>query len=416
MIPRMRLRLVNWWIVSSSGRTPEHISGGEMRVHPVGFIVLPLAFAHIIACLGESALPDKQLDNVPPVLVLDHGESFRPPALGGHDLILLSLAFSPDGKTLASAGGGHPGRRDAGARGEVKLWEVSTGKLLKTIAVENGIVFQATFSPDGELLATASGPGTPERSTPGEIRLWNPATGALVRKLQGHECGAYVVAFSPDGKRLASGGIATIDKAKIGPVRGQHATGDLKLWDLKTGKELWTRGGHSGTVAALVFSPDGKTLASSGGLFDGKVTLWDVGAGTELHTLRFDAEVVFPVALGPKAATATILSNNPTGKEQGPLFTAQVSRWDLVEKKRTQAVDIKNGNAYRMALSHKGDLLACACHDGVRVYDVAKQVEVRRLPSKFRMRPVAFSPDDGLLAAGCDDGTVKLWSVAKLRK
>lgn len=62
------------------------------------------------------------------------------------------------------------------------------------------------------------------------------------------------------------------------------------------------------------------------------------------------------------------------------------------------------------------DLLACACHDGVKVYDVAEQVEVRSLPSKFRMRLVAFSPDDKLLAAGNDDGTVKLWSVAKLRK
>jgi|GEM_PF-2516099 FOG: WD40 repeat len=387
-----------------------------MRTRSLNVVLLALALGHTVGCLRTAAAPDKQPDNLVPTQVLDHGEFFRPASLGGRDLVLLSLAFSSDGKVIASAGGGHLGGQDGPAKGEVKLWDVATGKALHTIAVENGIVFHVAFSPDGRLLATASGPGTPVRTSPGEIHLWNPATGELVRKLQGHDCGAYVVAFSPAGKLFASGGIATIDKAKMTTVRGEHATGDLKLWDLKTGKEVWTRGGHTGTVGAIVFSADGKTLASSGGLFDGKVKLWDVAAGTERGTLRFEAEVVLPVALGPKGATGMILSNNPTGKEQGPPFTAQVSQWDLVEKKQIQAVDIKNGNAYRMTLSHKGDLLACACHDGVKVYDVVKQVEVRSLPSKFRMRPVAFSPDDGLLAAGCDDGTVKLWSVAKLRK
>jgi WD40 repeat protein len=84
--------------------------------------------------------------------------------------------------------------------------------------------------------------------------------------------------------------------------------------------------------------------------------------------------------------------------------------------KEVGAADIRNGNMYPVALTRAGDLLACACDDGVRVYDVAGRVEVRSLPSELRMRPVAFSPDDGLLAAGGDDGAVRLWSVSKLRK
>jgi WD domain, G-beta repeat len=387
-----------------------------MRTQSLGFVLLALALGHTTGCSRTAPDPDKQPDDLVPTQVLDHGEFFRPASLGGRDLILLSLAFSPDGKVIASAGGGHLGGQEGPAKGEVKLWDVATGKALQTIAVENGIVFHATFSPDGKLLATASGPGTPVCTWPGEIHLWNPATGELVRKLQGHDCGAYVVAFSPAGKLLASGGIATMDKAKMTTVRGQHATGDLKLWDLETGKELWTQGGHTGTVGSLVFSADGRTLASSGGLFDGKVKLWDVAAGTHLGTLESEAEVVGPVAFGANAATLIVLSNNPTGKEEGPQFMVQVSLWDTVQKKQVKAANVKNGNVYRMALSHHKNLIACACHDGVKVYDVAKQVEVRGLPSKFRIRPVAFSPDDGLLAAGCDEGTVKLWSVAKLRK
>src|SRR5262245_56245773 len=300
-----------------------------MRALSLGFVLLTVALGHTLAGLGGAADPDKQPGSPAPTQVLDHGGLFRPASLGGRDLILLSLAFSPDSTLIASAGGGHVGR-DGPARGEVKLWEVSTGKFVRTIAVESGIVFHVTFSPDGKLLATASGPGTPVQSVPGEIRLWNPATGELVRKVQAHDCGAYVVAFSPDSKLFASGGIATIDKAKIGPVRGQHATGDLKLWDLKTAKELWSRGGHSGTVGSLVFSADGKTLVSSGGLFDGKVKLWDVAAGTDLGTLTFEAEVVQPVAFGPEPSTLVVLSANPSGKEEGPRFTVQVSRWDTV--------------------------------------------------------------------------------------
>jgi WD40 repeat protein len=352
----------------------------------------------------KTADADKRLDPLPPTQVLDHGGFFRPTALGGRDLILLSLAFSRDGKMIASAGGGNLGGRDGPARAEVKLWEVSTGQALRTIAVENGIVFHATFSPDGKLLVTGSGSGTA-----GEICFWNPATGELVRKLQGHSRGVYGVAFSPDGKVLASGSY-TAD------ADGKNEVGEIKLWDLKTGQELRTLRGHTGVPGALAFSADGKTLASGGNSHDGQVKLWDVAAGTDLTTLGLKGDMIHSVAFAPKAATLLVLSDNPGRKEQRPPYTVQVSLWDTIEKKQVKAATIRNGNVYRMALSHKGDLIACACHDGVKVYDVAKQAEVRSLPSKFRMRPLAFSPDDGLLAAGSDDGTVKLWSVAKLRE
>src|SRR5262249_46253440 len=102
--------------------------GDRVRTHPPGFVLLALALWHTIACLGKAADPDRPQDGLPPTRVLDHGEAFRPAALGGRDLILLSLAFSPDGKVIASAGGGNLGVRQGPARGEVKLWGVSTGK------------------------------------------------------------------------------------------------------------------------------------------------------------------------------------------------------------------------------------------------------------------------------------------------
>src|SRR5262245_24565912 len=116
-----------------------------MGAQSLGIVLLTVALGQTLVCLGRAAESDKQPGGPPPTHVLDHGDLFRPAALGGRDLILLSLAFSPDGKTIASAGGGSLGGRDGPARGEVKLWEVATGKALRTITLEGQIVFQVTF-------------------------------------------------------------------------------------------------------------------------------------------------------------------------------------------------------------------------------------------------------------------------------
>jgi FOG: WD40 repeat len=169
-----------------------------------------VAVGQTIAGLARGADPDKQSVRLQPALVLNHGGFFRPPALGGRDFILLALAFSPDGKTIASARGGHPEGADTPAQGKIKLWEVATGKLLRTIAIESGIVFDAKFSANGRLLATASGPGTPIRSLPGEIRLWNPATGlreqlvlpgGITVAAERHKGRIVLHVESPDGER-----------------------------------------------------------------------------------------------------------------------------------------------------------------------------------------------------------------------
>ncbi len=388
----------------------------------LGLIALGLILARIDVWRVAADQPKEQPGGVRPVQQFDHGDMYRVPELGGRGLILLSLDFSPDGTVLASAGGGSPVdsdgavQADQAAQGEVKLWDLASGKARQTMSIQGGIIFEAKFAPDGRMLATASGPGSPVQTTPGEIHLWNPATGELIRKFTSHACGAYMVSFSPDGKLLATGGIASFDPRRKTEVRGGHANAELTLWDLATGKALWTHGRHTGTVSALVFSPDGKTLASSGGLFDGRLILWDVASGTERGMIRLEAEVIRPVAFGPDNATLTVVITNPGGKDPGPNCTLEVSQWDTQANKQLQAVSIKNGFLYRETLSPSRELLACGCFNGVKLYDVAKQREVQNLPSKFRMRPVAFSPDNKLLAAGSDDAAVKLWSVAELRK
>jgi hypothetical protein len=150
-----------------------------------------------------------------------------------------SVAFSPDGTWLASAG--HDGT--------VKVWHVATGREALDLQGHTGPVRRVTFSRDGARLASASDDGT--------VRVWEAATGQELLTLQGHITNVYGVAFSPDGTRLASAGF----------------DGVVKFWDLAAGREALSIKGHAEDVHNLAFSPDGAGLATASA--DGTIKVWD---------------------------------------------------------------------------------------------------------------------------------------------
>jgi len=162
----------------------------------------------------------------------------------GHTGRVYHLAFSPDGKTVASVGG--DARR---AAGEVRLWDAATGREIRTLDAHTDIVHDVAFSPDGRLLATGSQDTT--------VKLWDSATGQLHRTLRGHTNSVDALAFSHDGARLATG--------------AQDMT--IKLWDVATGDEVLTLRGHSAGIVSLAFSPDGRRLVS--GSIDWTARIWD---------------------------------------------------------------------------------------------------------------------------------------------
>jgi predicted Ser/Thr protein kinase len=160
--------------------------------------------------------------------------------LAGHRYEVYNVAFSPDGKILAS------GSRDE----TLRLWDVATGSELRQLSRSWSAVYSVAFSPDGKILASGS------YCT---LRLWDVATGSELRPLSGgHGHWVSSVAFSPDGKILASG---SWDKT-------------VRLWDVATGRELRQLSGHGQDVYSVAFSPDGKILASWS--WDGTVRLWAV--------------------------------------------------------------------------------------------------------------------------------------------
>lgn len=240
---------------------------------------------------------------------------------------LHALVFSPDGKLLASGG-----RFEA-----LKLWDVQSGKLNQTL---RQTVDSVAFSPDGKMLASASEDGT--------VKEWDVQTGALKQTLTGINVGPYSVAFSPDGKILASGA----------------SYGVVNLWDVQSSalkQTLIVEG--SPTMYSLAFSPDGKTLASAGS--GPKVELWDVQTGGSKQTLIGHSEGVSSVAFSPDGKTLA----------SGGYNDKTIKLWDL-----------ETGALKQTLIGHS---------DGVG--------------------SVAFSPDGKTLASGSYDKTVKLWAVKESR-
>ena len=177
-----------------------------------------------------------------------------------------SVAFAPDGKTLALA-----------RFNSVELLALPGRSLARTLGPHRGRVNAVSFSKDGGTLLSAAG----EPGVFGEVRLWNVADGQLVRTFQGHQDSLYAAVLSPDGKILAT---SSYDQ-------------QIKLWDAASGKELRTLAGHNDAVFDLAFRPDGKILASASG--DRTVKLWDVASGERLDTFGQPLKELYAVAFSP---------------------------------------------------------------------------------------------------------------------
>ncbi len=166
--------------------------------------------------------------------------------LSGHAETVRAVAFSPDGKLLAAAGG-LPGRS-----GEVRIWNVESREPATTIKGHDDAIYAVAFSPDGKLVATSSYDKL--------VKLWDATTGAEVRTLKDHIDAVYALAFTPDGSRLISG----------------SADRTLKVWDPSTGVRLFTLGEPTDGINTVAVDPSGKFVAAGG--LDKTIRIWELEA------------------------------------------------------------------------------------------------------------------------------------------
>lgn len=282
-----------------------------------------------------------------------------------------SVAFSPDGRTLASGSGDY----------SIKLWDIASGRELRTLTGHSGIVNSVAFAPDGRTLASASHDHT--------VKLWDVASGQELRTLRGHTEIALGVAYSPDGRTLAS---ASADKS-------------IKLWEIASGREVRTLTGHSDAVHAVAFSPDGETLFS--GSDDFSIIFWDVASGRILRKLTDLPDRAVSIALSPDGRT--LASVHPA---------RSIERWDVTSGRKLPALVGESAYSNCVTFSPDGRTLASGGHnDGsIKLWDSASGRELRTLSGQTDiLHSVVFSPDGRTVATGYADQGAILWDAASGR-
>jgi RNA polymerase sigma factor (sigma-70 family) len=281
---------------------------------------------------------------------------------------IYSAAFSPDGKTLATAQGD----------GAVNLWEVASGKLIVVIGGAESAsspVRAVRFSSDGQRVISAGS----DRA----VKLWDTRTGKNEASLHEHKGDILGLAFSPDGKTLASG----------------SADETVRLWDATTGKVVAMTTFQDGPVSSLAFTPDGKILAVGSGEPD--LILLDASNGRVVRRFKNHTREILSVAVSGDGRLLATASRDQT-----------VRVWELATGKQVLRLDSHEGPVTSVTFSPDGKRLASGGKDKIiRLYDLATSKTIATLTGHTGpVYCVVFSPDGKTLASGSEDGTVKLWS------
>jgi WD40 repeat protein len=357
------------------------------------------------------------------LLLWDVEKQTRLRELKGHKATIVSLEFSPDGKTLASSSSDNTAR----------LWDVADGTLLATFkghfhhvngvslsadgqsVVSGGwdrtvrfcelaakmrinpklahadVVTSVAFSPNGKLLATVSGTyshgvaGSDTWRAEGIVTLWDVTTWQRRMTLNGNSGGTTSVAFSADSKSLVTGGY---DRT-------------LRLWDVSSGKPLGEWSGHEGAVLTVAFSPDGSLIASGG--TDKMVRIWDGKTGRPLHPLSGHTYEVKTIAFSPRGR---LLASGEATEKGGTVIV-----WDVDKGQPVHTLPAHEQAVMSIAFSPDGALLATASGDGtVRLWNVSDGTSRATLTGHSgRVICVAFSPNGRRLASAGADHTIKMW-------
>ena len=300
---------------------------------------------------------------------------------------VIGLSLSRDGKTLVTAG----------TDGIIRVWDVPSGQMQRTLTGHTNSIYNADFSPNEKLIASSSRDTT--------ARIWDFATGRELYKLTGFKCSVKSVAFSPDGKTLS--------------VVGND--GMLKVWDVETGKELKSLvHSHSPdvdvSVYSAVFSRDGKKIYAGNG--DGTISEWNAATGKETNVWKAHKDTIIALAFSPDYR---LLASDGYNEANVKLWDAETRREirTFGEKKTEGLLE----QSHTVAFSPNGKLIASSVagfdekqRQFVYVRTYVWHVETGEklftfAGQKFDIGGLVFTPDNRFLISGSADTTIKIYDL-----
>jgi WD40 repeat protein len=290
---------------------------------------------------------------------------------------MLGVSFSSDGRTLVGLG----------QDGMVRVWDIRSGELLRSVALEKTYLFTTALAPGADLIAA----GGPENV----VKVWNLDTGDVVHQLTAHKqlVDGYPYKFAKDGGLLATSG-----------------PGEVKLWELPSGRLRFETPDGAGAILAFAFSPDGKSLV--GANEDTNLRVWDASSGKLLHVVE---EL-------PLTTTSLVFSRDGSYLISGGV-DQNVYIWDTATWKRVRQFEGGQPEAVQsMDLSSDGKILVTGGFDIITIqnpthlvfwdFDSGKPLRTVRLP--HTVMAVTFSPDARMIAVANLENNVKVWQVSSL--
>ncbi len=301
------------------------------------------------------------------------------PQAAANRTFVWSVAFSPDGKTLAAV-----------ENGMVYLWDLATENKVQDISANGEAILAIAFSPDGSKLAT----GGKNKI----IELWDVSTGKMLKRIEGHETTITSLVFSPNGKALLSGSGNNNRRST-----GNNERNSLRLWDCDTGTQIGQLDVGSDGVTSLAFSPDGRTLVSAGG---GTLRIWDYAAKRERLSFRGHQGWVASLAFSSDGKAIA------TG---GGDYTVRL--WDVASGREIRLFEGLKAEVDGLVFTPTGDRIIAGSRDGfVVVWDVESAKELQRFKSANGQYSVALSPDGKTVVAGTFTGTIFQWDLGTGRE